>query len=188
MAERDGPVAAYNGGMVSLTAQPTGAPWSEVRLESQPDCYLLRTRQFLPLPLEEVYAFFEEPRNLARITPPWLNFRILDPDEVRMGHHARISYTIRWLGLPMRWRTLITHHDPPHAFEDSQERGPYTLWVHRHTFREAEGGTWVEDEVRYRLPFGLMGKLAHALVVRAQLRGIFEFRARAIERLLLSHG
>lgn len=150
-----------------------------------PDCHLIRTRQFLPLPLEEVHAFFQDPRNLARITPPWLQFRILHPEGVRMERGAQIDYTIRWLGLPLRWRTVISDYNPPRSFEDTQARGPYSLWVHRHVFRPVGGGTLVEDEVRYRLPLGVLGRVAHRVLVARQLHGIFAYRALSTRRLLL---
>jgi len=159
---------------------------SPVRIVETRDGPRLFARQFLPLPRDAVFAFFQDPRNLARITPPWLRFRLQRPAEPRMAVGARLDYTIRWLGLPLRWRTLITDYDPPRSFADSQERGPYVLWVHTHRFREGDGGTWVEDDVRFAVPFGPLGRLARILLVDRQLRGIFAYRARSIERLLLA--
>lgn len=165
---------------------PAVRPAAAVRIEEGPGGPRLLARQFVPLPRAAVFAFFEDPRNLARITPPWLSFRLRRPAEPRMAVGARFDYTICWLGLPLRWRTLITEYEPPQAFADSQECGPYALWVHTHRFREAGGGTWVEDEVRFRVPFGPLGRLARMLLVDRQLRGIFEFRARSIESLVLA--
>jgi hypothetical protein len=41
--------------------------------------YVLERRQWLPLSLERTFGFFADPGNLARITPPWLGFRIVTP-------------------------------------------------------------------------------------------------------------
>ena len=63
--------------------------------------------------------------------------------------------------------------------------GPYALWHHQHTFTPVEGGG-VEcfDRVIYRLPFGVLGRITHAAIVRRQLIEIFQFRRRVIgERL-----
>lgn len=141
-----------------------------------------------PVAMERAFALFEDPYNLAKVTPPWLNFRIVTRHRVAMGRGAEIDYTIRWLGLPVKWRTLITDHEPPNLFVDQQIRGPYRLWRHRHEFREGPGGTIISDRVDYRLPFGFLGDLAHALVVRRQLIDIFRFRQRAIADLLLPGG
>jgi ligand-binding SRPBCC domain-containing protein len=73
---------------------------------------------------------------------------------------------------------------PGEEFEDEQLRGPYALWLHRHRFRDdGEGRTVIDDEVRYRLPFGFLGEIAHP-IVRMQLRRIFSYRSSAVRRLL----
>ena len=136
------------------------------------------------LPLERVFAFFEDPRNLAEITPPWLNFRILNPDSVQMRKGAEIDYQIRWLGIAMNWKTLITEYDPPLRFVDEQARGPYSYWHHEHTFEETPDGVLIHDCVDYKLPLGMLGDIAHAVMVRRQLEGIFDYRESAIRRLL----
>jgi ligand-binding SRPBCC domain-containing protein len=79
--------------------------------------------------------------------------------------------------------TRVTRFDPPRDFQDVQERGPYRKWIHTHTFVEEAGGVRMLDRVEYALPLGFAGRLAHVLVVRRQLEGIFEFRRREIEKI-----
>ncbi len=146
--------------------------------------YQLRCRLLAPLSIQDTFRAFEDPRNLSRITPPQLGFRIVSNGNLEMRMGAEIDYTIRWLGLPLRWKTLITAYDPPRSFTDEQLRGPYSLWRHRHTFEEDPAGTLVSDCVDYRLPLGPLGSVAHGLGVARQLRGIFEYRQRAMDRLL----
>ena len=143
----------------------------------------LERTQLLPQKPDEVFPFFEDPANLAGITPPWLAFRMLTSVPIAMKVGAVIDYTIRWLGIPVRWRTLITAYRPPAEFIDAQIKGPYLLWHHTHTFRAAEGGTEMTDVVRYALPFGILGDLVHAVVVRRQVEKIFDYRAEAISRV-----
>jgi ligand-binding SRPBCC domain-containing protein len=129
-----------------------------------------------------VFAFFSDAGNLARITPPWLRFRIHGTSPA-IAAGARIEYRIRWLVFTLKWVTRITRFDPPRDFQDVQERGPYRTWIHTHTFVEEAGGVRMFDRVEYALPLGFAGRLAHALVVGRQLEGIFEFRRREIEKI-----
>jgi ligand-binding SRPBCC domain-containing protein len=139
----------------------------------------------VPRALGETFEFFERPENLARITPPWLGFRILTPAPIRMARGLTIDYTVQVLGMPTRWRSLIGEYDPPHAFRDVQVIGPYRRWDHRHRFRSARGGTVIEDFVEYELPLGPLGLLLHGLVVRRQLDAIFDYRQARIAALLV---
>jgi len=144
---------------------------------------ILKREQEIARPLKEVFAFFEKPENLAKITPPSLGFKILTPLPIEMREGALIDYTVNVFGLPQRWTTLITAYDPPHRFVDTQIKGPYDFWHHTHTFKEIDAGTLITDEVRYVLPFGLLGELAHIFVIEGQLRHIFNYRAQVIEKI-----
>jgi ligand-binding SRPBCC domain-containing protein len=146
--------------------------------------HLLQSRVWLAKPRPEVFAFFGDPANLPRITPPWLRFRLLTPG-VAMAAGAVFEYRIAWLGLPLTWRTFIREYDPPYRFVDVQVRGPYARWEHRHRFLEEGGGTWMEDRVTYRLPLGPLGRLIHRLLVRPQLEAIWAYRTARLGDLVV---
>jgi ligand-binding SRPBCC domain-containing protein len=96
-----------------------------------------------------------------------------------------IEYRLRLHGVPVRWRTRIEMFDPPYTFVDVQLSGPYRLWHHTHVFEpDGRGGTLMRDRVRYALPLGPLGAVAHLLFVRRDLRRIFEFRQQAVVRTL----
>jgi ligand-binding SRPBCC domain-containing protein len=117
------------------------------------------------------------------MTPPWLRFELLTPDvELRKG--ARIDYRLVLHGVPIRWTGEIVEWVPGIRFVDVQRKGPYRLWHHTHSFEAQDGGTLIRDRVRYALPFGPLGRLAHALFVRRDLERIFDFRRDAAARLL----
>jgi len=147
----------------------------------------LERAQVVPIDLDEAWAFFSDPRNLARITPPELGFRVTSELPERMYPGLFISYQIApLLGIPMPWLTEITHVDERVMFVDEQRMGPYRIWHHEHWFREVPGGVEMRDIVHYALPFGLAGEVAHAVFVGRQVRGIFDYRERILERRFTS--
>jgi len=127
-----------------------------------------------------VFAFFAEPRNLGILTPERMRFKIREIDEGPMRTDFRIAYTVRLMGIPIHWVTRITEFQSGRGFVDVQEKGPYARWRHEHSFEEAPGGTLVRDRVQYRVPFGILGEVAHRLFVARQLREIFDYRAQGI--------
>lgn len=138
--------------------------------------YQLRRQQFIPQPIDQVFGFFADAANLDFLTPPWLHFQIKSPLPMTMKTGALIDYSIRWRLIPVAWRTEILDWSPPYRFVDQQIIGPYRLWHHQHTFEVNGDGTLMTDVVRYALPFGPLGTLAHSLVVRRDLNAIFDYR------------
>lgn len=150
-----------------------------------PQIQILQREQLVPRMIAEVFAFYGDALNLERITPPLLGFEVTTPRPIEMGVGTLIEYRLKLHRVPVRWRTRIEAWEPPHRFVDMQIRGPYSLWEHTHTFEEdGPGATIIRDRVRYSIPFGPLGELADRLLVRRDLKQIFDYRRDAVAREL----
>ncbi len=145
--------------------------------------YNLRCEMLVQRPISKVFPFFENARNLARITPDWLKFTVLTPDPLVMRVGLEIEYKIRLLGVPMDWKSVIAEYEPPFRFVDEQVKGPYRYWHHSHEFRPEGSGTGVIDSVDYALALDPLSRIAHALMVRHQLNAIFRYRQEALSKI-----
>jgi ligand-binding SRPBCC domain-containing protein len=146
--------------------------------------HTIERSQVVRRPLDDVFAFFADAANLEVITPPFLRFRIVTPTPVAMRRGAQIDYRLSLHGAPVRWRTLITRWEPGQSFVDLQLTGPFALWEHTHTFAEGAAGTTIRDRVRYRMPFGPIGTIAHRTLVARDLHKVFDYRRNAVAHLL----
>ena len=148
------------------------------------DMYELHTKQTLPISIDEAWAFFSDPKNLKEITPPYMGFDIHSGADRKVYAGQIIRYTVKpLLGLKLNWVTEISHVAPGQFFVDEQRFGPYSFWHHKHFLHAVDGGVEMEDWVHYKLPLGPLGKLAHALFVRKQLQGIFDYRTQKLNSL-----
>jgi ligand-binding SRPBCC domain-containing protein len=139
--------------------------------------------QRFPIPLEEAWEFFSDPRNLAVITPPEMAFQVQGYLPERMHPGMIIRHRVRPVGgIPVTWVTEITHCVDGRMFVDEQRRGPYRFWHHQHHFRAVEGGTEMRDIVHYDVGFGPIGDIMDRVFVRRRIEAIFDFRTRVLEQ------
>ncbi|WP_430613441.1 SRPBCC family protein [Flavobacterium sp. JP2137] len=140
--------------------------------------YTFKTTQQLACSLAEAWAFFSSAHNLSEITPPDMNFTVLtsfEDDAIYEG--MKIDYTVSPLfHIPLKWQTEIIQVDDQKSFTDFQNKGPYKLWSHHHLFESNADGVLMTDVIDYELPFGLLGTLAHRILVKKKIEHIFEYR------------
>lgn len=152
--------------------------------------YYIKEEQFLPVDIYKAWDFFSSAENLAVITPPELGFKVLTAVKDKDIYEGMlIEYNVSPLfKIRLHWKTEIAKVDKPHSFMDRQLKGPYKLWEHTHVFVEKENGTLMKDSVKYQLPFGILGRLAHSLIVRKKLNHIFAYRRQILNQIFNSHG
>ena len=146
--------------------------------------HTLHREQAIPAPLDQVWAYFATPRNLNEMPPPDMGFEFIAGGDEPMYAGQVIEYKVGILPrLRVRWLTQISHVREGEMFIDEQRIGPYRLWIHEHRFQPMDGGVRMTDHVTYALPFGPLGDLVHALVIRRRLHSIFDFRRRKVAEL-----
>jgi len=148
--------------------------------------YVLERSQRVEAPAERAFDFYVDALNLEPMTPPWLHFEVTTPGELVLRQGARLDYRLRLHGVPVRWQTRIEAWEPPKRFVDIQAKGPYSLWEHTHLFEtDGDDATLIYDRVRYAIPLGPLGALAHRLFVRRDLERIFDYRRKVASELLM---
>jgi len=147
--------------------------------------YQLKTKQQIPATIDEVWDFISNPGNLKKITPEYMGFDITSENgDEKMHPGMIISYKVSPVfGIKMNWVTEITHVKEKEYFVDEQRVGPYSMWHHKHRIEEIEGGVLMTDIVSYKPPFGFIGNIANSLLIKKQLKEIFDFRQKAVEEI-----
>lgn len=146
--------------------------------------YQLRCELATSVSLREAFELFQDPYHLRELFPDWLQLQVMNETPVVMRRGAEIDYRMRWMGVPLSWRTRITEYEPPFYFADEALRGPFAMWRHWHTFRPSAEGTVVIDAIEYAMPFGVLGEVTHSACVGRQLQRMFAHRQRTAMALL----
>jgi ligand-binding SRPBCC domain-containing protein len=155
-----------------------------IKFQAYSGIYSMEVRQLLDIPMAKAWEFFSSPENLAKITPEHMGFQITSGTPEKMYTGQIISYKVSpFPGFKTNWVTEITHVSDGKFFVDEQRFGPYQMWHHEHHFQAINNGVMMTDRVSYKLPFGFLGRIAHALFVRKQLKQIFEYREVYLENL-----
>ena len=151
--------------------------------------WIITAAQTLPRPFAEVFPFFADAYNLEKLTPPFLNFRVLTPKPIDIRTGCIIDYSLRVHRVPLRWKTEILDWDPPHRFTDNQAKGPYALWHHTHSFEPIDHGrsTLCTDTVSYRPRGGPLAPLINRLFVQKDVQNIFRYRFEKLSEFFPQH-
>ncbi len=135
-------------------------------------------------PLEKAFGFHSDTNNLKRITPDFIKVRIIKID-LPLRLHSEISLEITQFGfLRTKWKLELTDFNPFSLITDTQIKGPFKMWQHKHCFEEEAGRTLMTDKINYELPFGSIGRAADKLIVANMIEKQFEFRHKLTKNIL----
>lgn len=160
------------------------------------------SEQWVPAPLERVFAFFADPHNLPRIMPPRLRTRLVKLNLVpapregnrlsmnRMaGAGTRMTVAFRvipYIPIHDRWIVQITDFSLNQYFRDVQQQGPFRRWEHTHSFEaktlDGREGTLLRDQLVFEVGFGVVGTMLERFIFQRLMRSTFEYRKKALAR------
>ena len=113
-----------------------------------------------------------------------MGFNIIDFEETKMYSGQIIKYNVTPIfNISMKWVTEISHVNENKQFVDEQRFGPYKFWHHKHIFNEIDGGIEIIDILDYMLPFGVVGRLFHPILVKPKLEEIFNYREQKLKEI-----
>jgi ligand-binding SRPBCC domain-containing protein len=135
----------------------------------------------LPLSAAEAFHLHERPDILGLLSPPWEHITVVQPPaSLREG--TRVVIRMKLGPLSLTWTARHTRYEPPLLFEDVQEKGPFSKWIHQHRFADLPGDgprCRLTDHIEYALLPPLLAPVAwvgDALVVRRRLDRMFAWR------------
>ena len=140
-------------------------------------------------PIEQVFAFHENPHNIHLISPSWQVVKVLEGDSVaRAGEEFEIKVWLFGL-VPLRWRGVWREAEAPTRLVDEARSSPFAYWRHRHHFERSQGGTTrMTDHVSYLFPGGPLGKWFGETVGRFQFHLMFADRHKRTARWMRENG
>ncbi len=143
---------------------------------------VLKRYQWIEDNSQNVFPFFSNEKNLEKITPPFLNFKVVGKNTKNIGKGTLIDYKLKVHGIPLKWQSEITSFENEKSFVDIQTKGPYKKWEHTHDFISFKNGTLIKDKIVYKVPFGSLGKIFAGSLVKKDLDQIFNYRTKIISK------
>jgi ligand-binding SRPBCC domain-containing protein len=142
----------------------------------------------LEAPAREVFDFHLQPKNIARVNPPWIKVLSLEGPE-RLTPGAVLKLKVSSLGVPQSWEVKVlavedfSGNPAKASILDEAVKGPFPFWRHLHEFWQAQDGTTgLVDRIEFLPPGGAAGVV---LVpgIRLMLKKMFEARHKATKRV-----
>ena len=148
-----------------------------------PNSQFYTTKIWVSKSKKDVFAFFSDLNNLVLLTPPLMNMRIDETylkEKIKYGTTFQI--TIGFNPIVLKWQSEIIDWNPFDKFTDRQTSGPYSKWIHSHSFIEVESGTWIVDNIEYTPKiFPIIGKYFYKILLKL----MFRYRDKQVKKFLL---
>tara|TARA_Y100001968_G_C19316320_1_gene696882 strand:- start:462 stop:926 length:465 start_codon:yes stop_codon:yes gene_type:complete len=149
----------------------------------------IKRKQLIKTDIDSLWNFISSPKNLEKITPKWMKFKITSKNEDKIIFPGMIiKYKITpLLNIPLKWVTEITSVKEKVSFIDQQHKGPYKEWIHEHKLESTPKGIIMYDTIKYIPPFGIIGKITNWMFIRRRVNKIFDYRRQVLNEIFHSN-
>ncbi len=132
--------------------------------------------------LEELFDFHLDTNNIKRITPSHTKVELIDyEDATYEGKIIKLKTTRAWV--PIDWIVKIEKYEYPNLMVDVAIKSPFAFWEHHHIFTKKGTMCELKDLIKYKLPFGIFGKLL-APFIKKDIENMFLYRHKQTKEIL----
>ncbi|MFM9944695.1 MAG: SRPBCC family protein [Bacteroidia bacterium] len=156
----------------------------QISLNLKPIMHHFKSEQLIPVSIAEAWDFFSNPANLIVLTNPNLKMKMESENGLTPIFAGKIlKIRVKLFGFfPSSFLSEITEVEAPKFFIDTQLKGPFAFWQHKHLLSEIEGGTRITDEVTLKFPLGFLGIIAYRVFGKMYMKTIFDYRKLVLEK------
>lgn len=143
-------------------------------------------RSRIEAPASTAFKWHGRSGAFERLSPPWEKVQLIgESGGIAPGGRKEIGMRLG----PLKLKWVAQHGDwiPGREFTDTQLEGPFARWEHLHRFEPLNGECFLEDRVRYVLPFGALADLVARRAVEHRLSSLFAYRHRITQGDLALH-
>ncbi|SFU75919.1 hypothetical protein SAMN05216480_12113 [Pustulibacterium marinum] len=90
--------------------------------------------------------------------------------------HESVTWKAKHLGVYQTLTSKITAMEKPQFFEDQQEKGIFSYFIHGHFFEIQDDDTLMIDRFEYQSPLGFLGRLADKLFLEKYMTQLLQKR------------
>lgn len=149
--------------------------------------YSFARSSHLSVSSEEAFQWHGRDGALERMLPPWISSQII----AKKGSiHNGDTVTVKSIFgmIPIVFQALHQNYIENEQFEDIQVKGPFAYFKHTHRFEKiGEKKSKILDEIKYRLPFGMITKFIGQSFIEENLSRLFTYRHRTLKYDLFLH-
>ncbi len=146
--------------------------------------HTIESKVSIAAPIEAVYGFHLETKNLPLISPPSMKAELIKESGEALGKEIELKIT-QFGAFSSIWVVRIEEYEPPFKLTDLALQSPFPYFKHtRHFSQPCAAVTELRDVIEYALPFGAVGELANKLSIEKMIREMFEYREQRTKEIL----